>query len=401
MAKKCFWSTVVVALVLALTLPSFAQESTVRGGVAGWVLDSTGAVVPGAKITLSGPVGTLNTTTDNTGSFDFPTLILGVYSVRVEKQGFRAAEVKNIEVSAGRHSPIKVTLSPGAVTEIVEVSAPAITVDTASTAVSANLPDTLYQQVPMGRNVPDIFYIAQGAADSGGAGRANPSISGGSGLENKYIADGVDVTGTALGGLGTFNWVYLSVGTGMNLSFVKEVQVKSSDFEPQYGGSTGGIVQIVTKSGSREYHGALTGFFAPQSMEAQRLFSDDSRFNKLGKRLHQEGYDVAGEFGGYMPGMREHLFFFGSVDPTWNRNYDLAPPAFALNKLGTITERYNTFNYAAKVTWKLNDKHTVESSIFGDPAHTGFQPNATPGVTTTGGALAYDNTTGFSKLTYE
>src|SRR5437870_4383480 len=205
MAKKCIWGIAVVALMLGLTLPSFAQESTVRGGVAGVVLDSTGAVVPGAKIILIGPVGTKTTETDQTGSFDFTTLILGVYSIRVEKQGFRASEVKNIEVSANKHSALRVTLQPGAATEIVEVSAPAITVDTASTAVSANLPDTLYQQIPVGRNVQDLFYIAPGAADSGGAGRANPSISGGSGLENVYVADGVNITDTAFGGLGTFN----------------------------------------------------------------------------------------------------------------------------------------------------------------------------------------------------
>src|SRR5436853_92748 len=83
---------------------------------------------------------------------------------------------------------------------------------------------------------------------AGGAGTANPSISGGSGLENLYVADGVDITDTSFGGLGTYNRNYGSLGTGINLSFIKEVQVKTGGYEPQYGKSTGGIVQIVTKS---------------------------------------------------------------------------------------------------------------------------------------------------------
>src|SRR5207302_11447356 len=132
-----------------------------------------------------------------------------------------------------------------------------------------------------------------------GTGTANPSISGATGLENNYIADGVSITDGAFGGIGVYSRVYGSLSSGINLSFVKEVQVKTGGFEAQYGKSTGGIVQIVTKTGSNAFHGSVGGYFAPQQFEAQRLQVDDfglgtsqAHFNLQGKTLHQSNYDA-------------------------------------------------------------------------------------------------------------
>jgi hypothetical protein len=312
-------------------------------------------------------------TSEQDGRFSLVNLTPGTYAVKVEKQGFRAAEVKGIEIVINRTSSITIGLQPGSVSEVVEVSAAAVTVDTTSTAVGTNLSDNFYQAVPVQRNVAGLFYASPGVASGGGTGSANPSISGGSGLENLYVADGVDITDTSFGGLGTYNRVFGSVGTGINLSFIKEVQVKTGGYEPQYGKSTGGIVQIVTKSGTNAYHGAVTVFGAPQDFEAERLHADDfGRTNLLGKRLHNQQYDAAGEFSGYVPGMKDHLYFFGSFNPVWNSNFDIAPAQFGLSSLGTMQLRTNTYNYSAKLTANITDKHTFETSLFGDPAHTSY-----------------------------
>src|SRR5207249_7479593 len=151
----------------------------------------------------------------------------------------------------------------GQQTEVVEVTDTGIRVDTASTAVSASLTDTFYQSVPVSRGVTGLFYASPGVSSGGGSGTANPSISGGSGLENNYVADGVSITDGGFGGIGVYSRMLGSLSTGINLSFVKEVQVKTGGFEAQYGKSTGGIVQIVTKSGGSAYHGSIGGFFAP------------------------------------------------------------------------------------------------------------------------------------------
>jgi hypothetical protein len=396
MINKCFWGvSITVLLVLALSLSMFGQGNTaIYGNLSGVITDSTGAVVPGAKVTAGGPTGNKSVTSEQDGRFSLVNLTPGTYSVKVEKQGFRAAEVKGIEIVINRTSSVTIGLQPGSVSEVVEVSAAAVTVDTTSTAVGTNLSDNFYQAVPVARNVAGLFYASPGVANSGGAGTANPSISGGSGLENLYVADGVDITDTSFGGLGTYNRNYGSLGTGINLSFIKEVQVKTGGYEPQYGKSTGGIVQIVTKSGSNAYHGALTGFFAPQEFEAERLHADNyGRTNLLGQRVHQGAFDASGEFGGYVPGFKDKIFFFGSFNPVWNRSYDLTPSIFALSALGPMTQRTNTYNYSVKGTVHLSDKHSVEASFFGDPAHTGLQANR-------GAGLIADNSSAWTKLDF-
>src|SRR5207248_10250506 len=113
-----------------------------------------------------------------------------------------------------------------------------------------------------------------GGTSGGGTRTAHPSISGGTGLENLYVADGVNITDGGFGGIGVYSRLYGSLASGINLSFVKEVQVKTGGFEAQYGKSTGGIVQIVTKSGTSQFHGSIGGFFAPQSFEAERQQAD-------------------------------------------------------------------------------------------------------------------------------
>src|SRR5205807_2860440 len=167
--------------------------------------------------------------------------------------------------------------------QVVEVTASSVGIDTTSTAIGANLTDDFYRSVPVSRNIVGLFYLSAGVASGGGSGAANPSISGGSGLENLYVADGVNITDSAFGGLGIFTRIYGSVGTGINLSFIKEVQVKTGGFEPQYGQATGGVVQIVTKSGGQNFHGALAGFFAPVGTASTPKRIDGFRNNFVGQ----------------------------------------------------------------------------------------------------------------------
>jgi hypothetical protein len=373
MRRLCCSIISMTALVLALALTGFAQnETSVRGNLAGVVLDASGAVIPGAKIVASGPIGTKESTTDNDGRFTMPLLPPGTYSIRVEKQGFRTADVKGVEVVVSRTSSVSINLQPGGSSETIEVSAAAVTVDTSSTAVGTNLNDTFYSRVPVARNVTGLFYASPGVTSGGGTGAGNPSISGGSGLENQYVADGVNITDGAFGGIGVYTRVYGSLSTGINLSFVKEVQVKTGGYEPQYGKSTGGVVQIVTKSGSNAFHGGVSGFFGPGQFEAERLNPDNfGRLNQTGTLDHESGFDVAGEIGGYVPGLKDRLFFFGSFNPSWTGQHDhLANLHGAYNfpLVGQPVDLKQTaYNYAGKLTFKLTNAHTLESSVFGDP----------------------------------
>src|SRR5713101_1598489 len=378
MAKACVTVVVVLALFLAWSRPAAAQESAVKGSLEVVVVDASEASVPGAQVTLDGPVGSKTTLTDNQSNFSFPLLIPGKYNVKVQKQGFKAVTMTGIEVLTNRVSSVRAALETGAITETVEVTGSALTVDTTSTAVGGNLNDTFYEKIPIPRGVAGLFYLAPGVAGGGASGAANPSISGGSGLENQYIADGVDITDSAFGGLGIFSRVYGSLGTGINLTFIKEVEVKTGGYEPQYGKATGGIVQIVTKSGGNAYHGGVSAYFQPQSFEAARTNPDDVQFGRVnltGKLVNNEGYDAAAELGGYVPKFKDKLFFYAAINPALADQYVQYPTNSPLFNGGIARKlRTYTYSYDAKLTWKANDRHQFESSVFGDPAHTGTGP---------------------------
>jgi hypothetical protein len=391
MTHKKTWGWALLCLLL-ICLPVFAQETAVKGNISGVVQDSTGAVVPAAKVSLTGPQGERVATTEADGRFLFSLLQPGAYGIKVEKQGFRASEVKGVVVDIGKTTSLALKLEPGAVGEVIEVTGNATTVDTTSTAVGADLSDTFYQQVPVARNVASLFYVAPGAADSGGAGHANPSISGASGLENLYMADGVNITDSAYGGLGTFTRRQGSIGSGINLSFIKEVSVKTGGFEPQYGEATGGVVQLVTKSGSNQWHGEIGGYAAPQGAEGTFLQTDLARTNKRGTYNGNANYDADGQLGGYVPGFKNHLFFFGDFNPSWGQQFVQSPPTAGLAALGQLTLFARTYNYAGKLTFRLNDNHQFEGSVFGDPTKTN--------ATAQNWVLNTPNNTGFSKWDY-
>src|SRR5882672_3342799 len=315
MLKKLVLSSALLALFASLTTLGFAQgsaESSVSGSINVYASDPSGATIGDAKVTLTGPTGEKIANTGGDGRVFFQVLPPGAYSVKIEKTGFKTVDVKDVEVVIGRASLVNAKMEVGAASTTVEVTADAIAVDTTSTANGANLNDQFYQSVPVGRGVTGLFYAAAGVASGGGTGTANPSISGGTGLENNYVADGVSITDGGFGGIGVYSRVYGSLSTGINLSFVKEVQVKTGGFEAQYGKSTGGIVQIVTKTGGTSYHGVVGGYFAPSAFEATRKQPDDfgagspdELFNLFGKILHQSNFDLDAEVGGPVPGIKK------------------------------------------------------------------------------------------------
>jgi len=396
--KRRLLSRILLFTVLVAFAPNvLAQESAAKGSLNGTVVDSTGGAIVGAQTTLTGPQGSQSQVTNGSGTFIYQDLIPGSYSLAVEMKGFRRAQAPDVIINVGRVSAVRIQLEPGSISSSVEVISSALSVDTTTSAVATNLSDDFYQKLPVGRGVAGLFYLAPGVVSGGGTGASNPSIGGASGLENLYVADGVSITDTAFGGLGIYSRVYGSVGTGINLAFIKEVQVKTGAFQPQYGGATGGVVQIVTKSGGHDYHGAVAGYWQPQQFEANRVNPDDFGLaNPFGKLLHNASADVSGEIGGSVPGLRDKLFFFGSFDPTLNSTYQLADPRTGLFSLGEQTGKTWVYNYAAKLTYKLNDRHSLEGSVFGDPASS----NTFPWIALNWGVVGFPNNSNFSKLTY-
>jgi len=400
------WVSVFFGLIILASWSSFASaqdQNSSRGNLSGIVYDATGGVVPGAKVTITGPIGSLTQETTDQGSFLFQTLIPGIYAVRVEKAGFKVANIQSSEVLINKTRSIEVILETGQVSETVEVVAASVTVDTSATSVNSDFSDDFYSKIPLGRGVSSLFYLAPGVASGGGTGVQNPSISGSSGLENLYVADGVSINDPAFGGIGVWSRVYGPLGSGLNLSFVKEVQIKTGGFEPQYGKATGGIIQLVTKSGGTKFFGTVGTYLNARGMQTTYQNADDPKFtelNKVGRRLDNANYEGDFELGGYVPvhGLKNRLFFFGTFNPSWNHAYFSPAVDINGNPSGLFTEtkglvdRTTTrYDYAAKLTFKINNSQTLESTITGDPSHTNAAPFST---------LNIDNTSANSKWDY-
>ena len=386
----------ILRLILALVVCApialvSAQDIQTKGSIGGTVVDLNGSAIPGATIVVTGGEGTRNATSDSKGVFDVENLAPGQYVVKVTSSGFKTALAANVEVFVGKQSTLELKLEPGDVSATVEVTDAGV-IDKESTATSDNLNDQLFQNIPVQRSVSSLFYLAAGSKDSLGtfARSDNPSVSGGSALDNLYIADGVNITDSAFGGIGTFSRSYGGLGTGITTAFVKEVQIKTAGFEPQYGQAEGGVVNIITQSGSNDFHGAAYAYGAPSAFEATRKQRDATSVNKVGEILHQESYDAGIDFGG--PIIKNKLFFFGSFNPSVQRDIvQGAEGSGLLTFLGEHDRRYRSLNYAFKTDWNITSNHQLTFSIFGDPTKTNKSSFRT---------LNIDNTTAQSVLDF-
>ncbi len=358
------------ALLLALlALTCLQAQDITKGAITGVVRDATGAVVPGAMVKLMSPHGDRNTTTNSAGEYGFSSLVVGPgYSVTVSQPGFSTATEGNLTVGINQTITADINLEVGTAAQSVEVSATSAGIDLSSTNIGANLNEDLYKNVPIGRNISAVMAMAPGVSDSVGAGAANPSVNGASGLENEYIIDGANTTDPGFGGFGTYSRVYGPLGNGINFDFVQEVQVQTGGFEAQYGEALGGVINVVTKSGTNQYHGDVFGYFQPQQFEAHRTDANPLLVSKFDYLVHQASIDYGADGGGYI--LKDKLFWYGGFNPLQNTNYREADPYYANYALGVVARTIYTYDYTAKLDYNLGSKHQFEGSVFGDPSHT-------------------------------
>jgi hypothetical protein len=380
MRRQLVWSFLVLFIGAALAA---AQEIT-TGSIAGQVVDAQGAAVPGATVTVTSSQGSKTFVTDNQGRFFAPYLTPAIYTVRVELAGFSPVEQKNVNVRLGQRLELPgLVLKVGGLEEVVEVVGAPPVVDISSTTVGGVLDADTLKRVPVGRNFTDALYLIPGVSSSGGVGRANPSVAGASGLDNNYVVDGVNITNTGFGGVGSYSIVFGSLGTGVTTDFIKETQVKTAGFEAEYGQSTGGVVNIVTQSGTNSVRGSVFGYLSPKSFE-----SDWRQETSVNGTVNTTGTQV-GDFGATLgaPIVKDKLFFFGAFNPQYQTRTFIAPAGFRLANLGDVDRKRRIYSYAGKVTWQASSNHRIDFSAFGDPSKgdPGPQrPAALIGTTTAG-----------------
>jgi hypothetical protein len=364
-----------------------AQETT--GRVQGRIADQQALPVPGVTVTATGQQGSTETTTDTDGRFTISFLTPGTYDVRAELQGFKPVERKDLGVGLGQTVDLKLQLVVGGFTETVTVVGTAAPIDPTSTTTGAVIDSDFVATVPVGRRLSDVAYMAPGVSDGGTVGRQNPSIGGGTGLDNQYVIDGVNITNQGYGALGSYSIYHGSLGNATPFDFVKEVQVKTGGYEAEFGQSTGGVVNVITKSGGNEYHGSVFGYSRPTGLEgAWKSFQST---NGTVQTLSSQTNDGGVEGGG--PIVRNRLFFFGAADWQQEARTFQAPAGFALFNTDGYERTRRSISYAGKTTLQLGGGHRIDASFFGDPS-TGPMGPQRPS------SLTVSSTSSFSTIDY-
>ena len=346
---KLFTLAVFAMISMIFVSASMAQTNT-TGEVEGTVADQNGAVVKGVTVTLSGPglIRDQTTTSNENGSYRFSSVPPGRYTLAtVAISGFQPHKQAGVEVNLYKTSTINVTLTTS-VSGVVDVVAGS-GVDQTSNTTGSSISTEFFSNIPTSRTVQGLYTIAPTVARSGlrdASGRdRDPSVAGSSGPENSYILDGVTTTDPAFGG----------GGANLPFEFVQEVQVKTGSYGADQGLSTGGVFNVITKTGGNQFHGDAFAFFG-----AKGLVRATKNFPQVG--LAPNGFsevDAGFDIGG--PIVKNKLTFFAAFNPQFRKNSYLTQ-AFRRSVEGKIKTPF----YSGKITYQVNNNNVLNFSTFGD-----------------------------------
>lgn len=304
-------------LSLALAIPGFSQSE--RGTIVGSVKDSSGAIVPDAKVTVTNIATNSIVTVSSGQSGDFTALSLavGTYTVRVEAKGFRPSVVSGLILNAASSVRADVTLEVGTTTTAIEIQASALQLSTDSAKVSAAVTNKMVDQLPLvvGGTMRSPFDLATTTPEAKNLGGDNGFILGG-GQAASYGTnlDGVSVNTTrAL----QQSWVATNAPS---LEALTEFTVDTNGFKAEFGHAGGGVMNFVSKSGTNEFHGSAYEYLRNNTLDANNWFNNRAGIARPVYKQH----DYGGSFGGpvRIPKIyngKDKTFFFTSYEAFRNR----------------------------------------------------------------------------------
>jgi len=352
--KKSISCSAFLLFCFLLVGPLFAQET---GEINGKVFDEEGTPLPGVSITALSPSlqGKRSSTSKVDGSFRFPILPIGIYTLTFEIQGFGKVVQENVEVKLGMVTSIDVAMKIASIETQVTVVAQAALIDKTKADTSFNVGTRELASMPVqGRTIQEIVNYTPGVTSvrantttgvgGGGTSYGGPSFRGEGESGNNWFVDGLSKRGT---------WNHED-GVRVNYDAWEEVQVISDPFSPELGQTYGGIINIVTKSGGNEFHGELGSLILDHNLRA-------SRQEQLAYAIEPERstYDYFGNIGG--PLIKDKLWFFISNN-YWRDAQDGKESSFGWLSIPAGKRRTNTNNFMGKLTFVLGQNHTVSLS---------------------------------------
>jgi outer membrane receptor protein involved in Fe transport len=304
----------VITMIATLAVGAFAQSQATTGNIEGRVLDPNSAAVPNATVTAANQNTGLerSTTTDSDGNFRLVLLPPGSYTVRASGQGFAQAEAKDIAVTVGSKTPLDIGLTVGSATGNVTVTAEAPVVETTRTSVSTTINQQAIENLPInGRNYQDFATLTPGVVTDRTRG-GDISVGGQKGTLNNLQVDGVDNNNTFFGqafGRGGVRPPYQ-----FSEESVQEFQVNQNGFSAEFGRSGGAVINVVTKSGTNQFHGGAFEYFRDESLNANTtdLKALQARQGRPNRRPKQQINQFGGRISG--PIKKDRAFFFFTYD---------------------------------------------------------------------------------------
>jgi hypothetical protein len=304
------WALVVFVALSFISVPAYAVGPT--GKIVGTVTDPSSAPIAGARVTVTseGTNEAHTDVTDASGNYTFPVLPVGGYTLRVVMTGFQATEQKGIILQVDQNLTVNATLQVGSATTTVEVSgSTSQTIDLVDATVSNVVDQQRIEDLPLnGRDTLQLQYIMPGVSYdndnvSHGQGQHEGTVVNGNRPgSNYYLLDGVDMTDS-----------YLSTAPVFPApDALQEFDIQTSNYTAQYGRSSGGLVNVVTRAGTNTFHGGLFEFFRNTVLDAHNYF-DPVGSAKPSFKLNQ--------FGGFAGGpiQKDKTFFFGYYQGTRQR----------------------------------------------------------------------------------
>lgn len=305
---------VLASILLLLACGTASLWAQTSGAITGTVKDATGAVIPSSKVKATDlATGITHTaTTNQSGSFNFPLLAVGDYSVAVSSKGFETQKQTGIRVSLNSSISLSFTLHVSSTAQTVTVSAAALHVQTNDTQIGQTINAKQILNTPLnGRSYTDLLTIQAGVVPITTSGAGNSTSGGGfgtlpaAGQENtgQFSIHGQRESQNAyyLNGVSVQESIGQQAGIIPNLDSIAEFRIISSNANAEYGGFTGGMVNVVTKSGTNHLHGSLFEFMRNTNLDARGYF-DPTRSS-----FHQNQY--GGTLGGTL--VKNKIFFFG------------------------------------------------------------------------------------------
>jgi outer membrane receptor protein involved in Fe transport len=303
---KTFATALVMACLIAIGVPASAQQST--GTIAGRMVDDQGAAVPGVTVTgRNTETGfTRTSVSDAEGSYRLTALPVGTYDLTAELQGFSRIENKGIVLSVGQTLEVSMTLKVASLQESVTVTGETPLIESRSSSVGGVVDIGRIESLPLnGRQFANLAATIPGVglgfhSDPTKSSQFSPQINGGNGRNVNYQIDGGDNNDDTVGGL-------LQL---FPLEAIQEFNFVTQRFKAEYGRSNGGVMNIVTKSGTNDLRGSWFTLLRDKSLNSRTFSEEISNLEKQDYRRYQFG----GSFGG--PIARDRAHFFGAVERT-------------------------------------------------------------------------------------